>query len=667
MTGTAGGLASLHASATFARPMKQTCVLVLILTLIVQPIISDARKLVESQDSDNLTVDTAADVKGTDDAEDAAVDDTAMEEKIEEDTAANRTMDEENAAAADDAEETGTDDAKNVAVDGSKASNRTRDEENAADAGDAEDTGTDDAKDVAVDGSSAEETIEEGSSAKGASKEDDVADKLSASEIDSAHAAVAKNTAGLAAVDDTKGEETVGEDAKGVADDTSGEDGDGDSSPVGSGSNKQRKNGDTVKDLSCKVHKCGAGWVPKPNHHKLTGNKNSECCQKTCELYTCPDGYKGSAKYFTNLVEDAPGDAESEHACCDQLCKAYNCKEGYMLRENRKEHHAESHDYCCDFTCASFPCTGTWNNKTGDPKLRIGRSVADCCDESCGMWKCTGSWSVKEDAIHKTGTSNEACCWQNCTQIPECPDGHVNRTKANKTEEGACCLATCSLFNCTDGFVKPMALNAATGTMNISNDDAIGDSDSSCCLETCSRHNCTGKWAENPRKVDQAIVLDSNGSANPFCCHARCSLHTCNVLAGWSKDSDKDMLVKDDDPSCCQKNCRLVDCATDKPALNVLQENLTGLMMNSNTCCELQACADFRKGKRPVSAKEGCKSIKNGEDCLASYEMSGRTKEGGRKLTACGFLQVKGESFGCVALTAADKRVEGCGPPMGET
>jgi len=407
-----------------------------------------------------------------------------------------------------------------------------------------------------------------------------------------------------------------------------------------------------TEKMPCSVQRCGTGWAPKLDHHKLKGSSSKECCRKTCALYECPDGYKPNDKYHLNIVEAN----DSSHACCDMLCSAYTCNAGFLVRGERRDMLAESHDFCCDISCASFPCTGTWNKKK-NPHLRIGHEVAECCDPSCEMWNCTGTWERKEEVLHKSGTSDEECCWQDCSKIETCPADHVNRTKANKTD-GACCLPKCSLHNCSATFIKPLLLDEATDAFIATNDDAIGNSDEACCLETCKRHTCEGAWAHNPRSDDKAIVLDKpNGSANPFCCNPRCSLHVCNVSAGWSKDKTKDELEKEDDPSCCQKNCRLVPCAAGK-ALNILAADLVGKAMTETACCETQKCADFRVGKEPVS---DCTKITGGDKCLQSYEM--KTSGTARKLTACGFKIVNGESLGCVAKEVMQ---DGCGgrPPV---
>lgn len=88
------------------------------------------------------------------------------------------------------------------------------------------------------------------------------------------------------------------------------------------------------------AHSCGKGYIPKFNHDKLKGSTDPECCQATCELFTCTGLYVRPSTRCHTLLREVKNDAyagnvgASNQQCCDQTCAAVHCPLGMKAADS---------------------------------------------------------------------------------------------------------------------------------------------------------------------------------------------------------------------------------------------------------------------------------------------------------------------------------------------
>jgi hypothetical protein len=132
----------------------------------------------------------------------------------------------------------------------------------------------------------------------------------------------------------------------------------------------------------------------------LFGNP-SECCEKSCKLFSCPQGY-----ISTNTSPEIVG---SSNACCEESCEVFSCPQGY-ISTNTSPEIVGSSDACCEESCEVFSCPQGYISTNTSPEI-VGSSNA-CCEESCEVFSCPqGYLPIDSPQVGRT--------WQACCTLPK--------------------------------------------------------------------------------------------------------------------------------------------------------------------------------------------------------------------------------------------------------
>mmetsp|Transcript_8070 Transcript_8070/g.19242 ORF Transcript_8070/g.19242 Transcript_8070/m.19242 type:complete len:401 (-) Transcript_8070:60-1262(-) len=231
-------------------------------------------------------------------------------------------------------------------------------------------------------------------------------------------------------------------------------------------------------------------------------------------------------------------------------------------------------------------------------KLRAGVSA------SCDDWNCSSGWLPKlQKAL--TGASNKECCVATC-RVHTCSDGYTaNPSYVGNTGEtnDECCDRACGAAFLEGRFV--CGQNQKVGDPN-----KAGTTASECCEATCAAHECRGLWAPDKSKANSTgnsseacclptcsqvtcdpgftyndLTVDQPGSTKQECCVKTCELFECDEQHGWEIPAKKRHRKADKADDCCEPLCRHHECGAGW-SKDVSKDDLFD--PSDETCCLMQ-------------------------------------------------------------------------------
>lgn len=359
---------------------------------------------------------------------------------------------------------------------------------------------------------------------------------------------------------------------------------------------------------SCDSFQCDLekGWSPKPEHFKVQGSTNEQCCRPTCRRWKCGHGYKAHPDYFDNV-------ASSNLECCDQLCSSVACNKSYGVPLSKRDALGSTQQECCKPLCSKHVCMGSWAT---DPKKKnqAGSSNEECCTPSCAALACDSSKGYKyrlerHDRAQPAKNPEDFCCETTCAffkdqcgrgqGMDEADEVKMKQSATATDFRGKCCEPVCSGVTCPAGY-----LHHPTKTSYLVS-KAHG-----CCLPTCKAFKCSPGWVKN--SVAEPFV--SASLRDKDCCLETCALHNCG--AGWFNSTQKSKLSKvaASDKACCDSSCQGYQC----PAGQVLRSGAMNISsLNADACCESKLCLELRAKKQV----KHCNSVSEEAECNKSYDV----------------------------------------------
>eukprot|EP00931_Biecheleriopsis_adriatica_P081705 TRINITY_DN55069_c0_g1_i1.p1 TRINITY_DN55069_c0_g1~~TRINITY_DN55069_c0_g1_i1.p1 ORF type:complete len:268 (+),score=41.91 TRINITY_DN55069_c0_g1_i1:67-870(+) len=201
--------------------------------------------------------------------------------------------------------------------------------------------------------------------------------------------------------------------------------------------------------MFCKHYPCPSGWTLKAGVGDDAGYSRVQCCDPTCELHQCMQGYQIRSNPATITGQGVP----SEQACCERTCKAVGCQTGYVekadveslvLAESITD--VAAHADCCDRSCALFDCTSLSMSLISNAENVSGNSKQTCCKKTCASHKCTTTdFVLRADAAQvtmvETADNDEVCCEESCASH-YCSPGKAMKANASTlpgSSDAACC------------------------------------------------------------------------------------------------------------------------------------------------------------------------------------------------------------------------------------
>eukprot|EP00438_Fugacium_kawagutii_P030192 Skav207278 [mRNA] locus=scaffold434:139740:141810:- [translate_table: standard] len=169
----------------------------------------------------------------------------------------------------------------------------------------------------------------------------------------------------------------------------------------------------------CFSHSCGKGYIPLFDHDTRKGDSDAQCCQPTCELYTCSGNFVANEAYKGNI-------GRTNEQCCDQTCAAVTCPEGTKVPTDLKKSAGKTAKECCKDTCKDVQCK-PFTVPIGANKNEVypdGDAQGFCCEPTCQAYTCDVAKGLTLDPAKGalTGVSDETCCTPTCSSIT-CPAG----------------------------------------------------------------------------------------------------------------------------------------------------------------------------------------------------------------------------------------------------
>ncbi|CAK9017129.1 unnamed protein product [Durusdinium trenchii] len=368
----------------------------------------------------------------------------------------------------------------------------------------------------------------------------------------------------------------------------------------------------------CFAHACGTGYIPKFNHHTLKGDSDMECCQQTCELFTCTGNFVANQAYKRNV-------GKTNEQCCDQTCAAVKCPVGKKVPIDLRESAGKTAEECCKDTCKDVQCA-PFTVPIGANKNEVypdGDAQSFCCEPTCQAYTCDIMKGLTLDIAkaHLTRVSDETCCTATCSSVV-CPTGYKTHPAkvnmdARKTE---CCEPLCSSHVCGAGWVT-----------DISKAAAVGNTDEVCCHRTCEIFQCSAGWAKNPAASTNIGVDDLT------CCLPECIQYQPKCTGDFAPNPDANKTVGQTADVCCKKSCSLYPCSTG--TVNI-PDAKSVVAATDDACCEDFRCPTFRK---KTEVKDGCNQLSK-DACEKNYVKLKNTHTNKTDTLACkwtmGFCQV---------------------------
>lgn len=338
--------------------------------------------------------------------------------------------------------------------------------------------------------------------------------------------------------------------------------------------------------------------MPKLDHHALTGKSDDECCEKTCELWTCTGGFLTNEVYFGNI-------GSSDQYCCDKQCgEGFSCDEEYAVNALVA---GTTHDACCLPRCSLFSCPEPWGHDKNLDMI-VSSKKEDCCAPYCGLFNCSAVGKLQDETkLNVTANTTDACCTQYCSDI-ECPSGWAVPEELAEnvvnTSAATCCYPTCKAHKCGKGWAP--SINKSDDWMN---------TDEDCCNAKCSRFNCSSEEGY----VSSPLLADVIGEDSETCCEAQCKLWTCNESEGWYTpiDNEKDNTTGQTNSECCVRPCSFTECPAG-------QAHITGadttVLRDTTRCCEDARCDFFRSNLTQMKDGEYCNTLPADDSCDMMYQ-----------------------------------------------
>eukprot|EP00931_Biecheleriopsis_adriatica_P105633 TRINITY_DN8018_c0_g1_i3.p1 TRINITY_DN8018_c0_g1~~TRINITY_DN8018_c0_g1_i3.p1 ORF type:complete len:420 (-),score=55.38 TRINITY_DN8018_c0_g1_i3:147-1406(-) len=362
----------------------------------------------------------------------------------------------------------------------------------------------------------------------------------------------------------------------------------------------------------CYSHLCSDGYVPKSDHHALTGNNDEKCCQKTCKLWVCKGDYVENPKYFGNID---PSDLK----CCDKTCSAItSCPAGMAVPANMKDIASLNESECCENTCENVECEAHFVKRQGVegsiPEKGKGNEV--CCQPTCGMHTCDASKGLRPYTAHmdETEPNDLKCCQATCRSF-QCPqDYELDPSKLDDVTHGMeCCSMLCYAHKCTDGMVTDPVKALVHGMTN-----------EECCQKTCESFTCRDGWIANPQT--KSFVQPTNET----CCTKTCALYQEQCTGSWAPDESKHQIVASNSESCCKATCARHECTT---GILIPEDAATSLVADTDDeCCEDRRCPALRK----KSHVKQCNGLTE-DECSSNFVILNNTKTGTTDILDCRF------------------------------
>ncbi|CAE7210038.1 unnamed protein product, partial [Symbiodinium natans] len=342
---------------------------------------------------------------------------------------------------------------------------------------------------------------------------------------------------------------------------------------------------------------CPQAWRPKLNHHTLTGSRVADCCEKSCELFTCTGVYRSNEAYWGNV-------GDSPQVCCDKMCGSdFECDRGYVLADATAA--GVTKEDCCKPKCELFTCTAPWAPSAAKKDV-VSSTAEDCCDQTCAAVNCSvPGWTANESKALIVGNTVEDCCAPLCGNAEEikCPQNFAVKPEDENKTGGTevCCHKQCKAHDCSPGWAP-----------DDSKADDFADSDEACCVKTCKLFECPKKegWAANE------LAASTIGDNETVCCSPTCKQFTCNATEGWLKDgTDKDDEVASEADKCCVPACSRYVCSAGHMPI---PDAATVPGASNEVCCESKRCDTVRKNMTKLGDDEYCNG-QTEEDCEKKF------------------------------------------------
>eukprot|EP00439_Symbiodinium_sp_Y106_P026005 s6712_g3.t1 len=242
--------------------------------------------------------------------------------------------------------------------------------------------------------------------------------------------------------------------------------------------------------------------------------------------------------------------------------------------------------------CISRRCAELFQHCTKPGRGAIpGASDQVCCEKTCSLFNCSVGYVANEAYIHNTGFTDTQCCDRACGAAESEGAFKCNESQAvgNPLKAGTSPAECC----------EDICELHKCGPLWVPNPEATllpGNTDEKCCLPTCGQVRC------DPGYIYDELMIEKPGTTKEQCCVKSCELFKCDAAHGFSIPEKKKSQKATSADDCCEPQCRHHECG---PGWLKDVSKDDQFDPSDEKCC-IQQCASFQcpKGWQPDAAKK---------------------------------------------------------------